>query len=434
LFLGGILPMFSTMSEIKHFFRQRETQLGMDFGLSRMEMLLDLIGNPHHHLTCIHIAGSNGKGSTLHYMKEMLRTEGYNVAAFTSPYLENINEQLTINDKMICDEDFITFFQKVYEKVSKLDADHIMPTQFEIITAMAFLYFEQKEVDVVLVETGLGGRLDATNVITPVLSVITSISLEHTNILGNTLAEIAAEKAGIIKQGVPVISGVREKEPLVEIEKKAQNESADLFVVDRDIVVSDIQHQADTQSFSFSCGNLALKNVELSMLGHHQIDNAALAVTAIYLLQEQGLSVREESIRHGLKKARWKGRFEALSDRILLDAAHNPAGIEGLLQTLQTHYKGKKYCFVFTALKDKNYKKMISMVDEVASELYITEIPHQRGAMAEELYNSSQHQKKHLVKDWQHALKQAMEEKEAIIIVTGSLYFLALARPYLQKH
>ena len=340
--------MFTTMNQIQQFFETRSLQLGMNFGLSRMEELLEKLGNPHKELKYIHLAGSNGKGSTLHYIKEMLITEGYTIASFTSPYLEEINEQLRINDENISDEDFIATFQELSPVIQEMDRAGNGPTQFEILTAMAFSYFHHRNVDLVLLEAGLGGRLDSTNVIVPLVSIITSISLEHTNILGNTLAEIASEKAGIIKAGVPIISGVTEEEPAQVIEQTAQSLKAPYVQLTKDIVVRDVNHTDSTQSFTFTMGDTVLENLSLQMLGRHQVNNAALAVAAVTLLKDV-FPISETSIREGLHKAKWKGRFEKLSDKptIIIDGAHNEAGIRVLLETLRTQYPKRNYRFVF---------------------------------------------------------------------------------------
>lgn len=289
--------MVKTMKEINHFFEQRQVQLGMNFGLSRMEALLTKLGNPQEGLKYIHIAGSNGKGSTLHYIKEILLAEGIRVASFTSPYLIRMNEQLKINTDEISDNDFVADFQELWPIVQEMDSAGNGPTQFEILTAMAFSYFSKKEVDLVLMETGLGGRLDTTNVIQPLLSIITSISLEHTNILGNTLAEIASEKAGIIKSGAPIISGVTAEEPAKVIEEKAASADVPYYQLGRDFYVNDVKQSKHGQSFSISLDNRSIRNIDLQMLGRHQIDNAALAVAAVMLVIE---GIDEKSIRKGI--------------------------------------------------------------------------------------------------------------------------------------
>ncbi|MET3320019.1 UNVERIFIED_ORG: dihydrofolate synthase/folylpolyglutamate synthase [Peribacillus simplex] len=426
--------MVKTMKEINHFFEQRQVQLGMNFGLSRMETLLTKLGNPQEGLKYIHIAGSNGKGSTLHYIKEILLAEGIRVASFTSPYLIRMNEQLKINTDEISDNEFVAAFQELWPIVQEMDSAGNGPTQFEILTAMAFSYFSKKEVDLVLMETGLGGRLDTTNVIQPLLSIITSISLEHTNILGNTLAEIASEKAGIIKSGAPIISGVTSEEPAKVIEEKAASADVPYYQLGRDFYVNDVKQSKHGQSFSISLDNRSIRNIDLQMLGRHQIDNAALAVAAVMLVIE---GIDEKSIRKGIGEAKWNGRFEKISDEplIIIDGAHNPAGIEVLIETLKTHYPDYTYQFIFSSFRDKDYSQMLHMLEKEAIEIIITEFNHERAADAEKLYKQCSHENKSIDKDWQSAIRKGRQntgEKE-ILVITGSLYFLSLVREFISE-
>ncbi|MFB7638254.1 bifunctional folylpolyglutamate synthase/dihydrofolate synthase [Peribacillus butanolivorans] len=426
--------MVKTMKEINHFFEQRQVQLGMNFGLSRMETLLTKLGNPQEGLKYIHIAGSNGKGSTLHYIKEILLAEGIRIASFTSPYLIRMNEQLKINTDEISDNDFVAAFQELWPIVQEMDSVGNGPTQFEILTAMAFSYFSKKEVDLVLMETGLGGRLDTTNVIQPLLSIITSISLEHTNILGNTLAEIASEKAGIIKSGAPIISGVTAEEPAKVIEEKAASADVPYYQLGRDFYVNDVKQSKHGQSFSISLDNRSIRNINLQMLGRHQIDNAALAVAAVMLVIE---GIDEKSIRKGIGEAKWNGRFEKISDEplVIIDGAHNPAGIEVLIETLKTHYPDYTYRFIFSSFRDKDYSQMLHMLEKEEIEIIITEFNHERAADAEKLYKQCSHENKSIDKDWQSAIRKGRQktgEKE-ILVITGSLYFLSLVREFISE-
>ena len=299
---------------------------------------------------------------------------------------------------------------------------------------MAFCYFHHHAVDLVLLEVGLGGRLDSTNVIVPLVSIITSISLEHTNILGNTLAEIASEKAGIIKAGVPIISGVIEEEPAQVIKQTAQSLEAPYVQLSKDITVSDISHTDSTQSFTFAMGDTVFEKLELQMLGRHQVNNAALAVAAVTLLKDE-FPILKTSIREGLYKAKWKGRFEKIWDKptIIIDGAHNEAGIRVLLDTLRTQYPNRNYHFVFTALRDKNYALMIKLLGEVATDIIVTEFTHERAASAEVLFEQSRHEKKRIEKDWKKAINVVLQQpkEEDVIVVTGSLYFLVNVRKYL---
>ncbi|CAH0346343.1 folylpolyglutamate synthase/dihydrofolate synthase family protein [Bacillus sp. CECT 9360] len=421
-----------TMAEINEYLHNRQLQLGMDFGLTRMETLLTCLDNPHHHMKFVHIAGSNGKGSTLNYLKEILQAEGIRTGAFTSPYLESVNEQLSINQSMISDREFISLFNQVHNAVEAMDRSGNGPTQFEILTAMAFLYFKQKEADIVLLETGLGGRLDSTNVVTPVLSIITSISLEHTGILGQSMEEIAREKAGIIKKEVPVISGAAEQ----AIQDKAVAENARLYQLNKDFFIENLGSEGSMQRFSYHFERYTLDEIELGMLGKHQAENASLALTAILLMNErQQYSIREESIRKGLRHAVWSARFELVSKQplIVLDGAHNPAGMSALIETLQNYYPDKGFRFVFAALKDKNYQEMIAALDQKAENIIFTEFPHERAAAAELLYECSKTENIRVMKDWQEAIDHSLgnEMDNEVLIITGSLYFLSLARPYL---
>ncbi|MFE0503603.1 bifunctional folylpolyglutamate synthase/dihydrofolate synthase [Peribacillus butanolivorans] len=426
--------MVKTMKEINHFFEQRQVQLGMNFGLSRMETLLTKLGNPQEGLKYIHIAGSNGKGSTLHYIKEILLAEGIRIASFTSPYLIRMNEQMKINTDEISDNDFVAAFQELWPIVQEMDSAGNGPTQFEILTAMAFSYFSKKEVDLVLMETGLGGRLDTTNVIQPLLSIITSISLEHTNILGNTLAEIASEKAGIIKSGAPIISGVTAEEPAKVIEEKAASADVPYYQLGRDFYVNDVKQSKHGQSFSISLDNRSIRNIDLQMLGRHQIDNAALAVAAVMLVIE---GIDEKSIRKGIGEAKWNGRFEKISDEplVIIDGAHNPAGIEVLIETLKTHYPDYSYRFIFSSFRDKDYSQMLHMLEKETIEIIITEFNHERAADAEKLYKQCSHENKSIDKDWQSAIRKGRQKTggKEILVITGSLYFLSLVREFISE-
>ena len=427
--------MVTDMNEINQFFEHRQVQLGMNFGLSRMETLLTKLGNPHEGVKYIHIAGSNGKGSTLHFIKEILLAEGVRVASFTSPYLIRMNEQLKINREEISDKEFISEFLELWPIIKEMDGEGNGPTQFEILTAMAFSYFSKKGVELVLLETGLGGRLDTTNVIQPLLSIITSISLEHTNILGDTLGEIASEKAGIIKSGAPIISGVTAEEPANVIEEKAASVGVPYYQIGQDILVKDIKQNELGQSFSFSFHTTIVENIPIKMLGRHQISNAALAIAAVTLVSE---NIQEKSIRKGIGKAQWNGRFEKISDEplIIIDGAHNPAGIEVLLDTLKTRYPDYIYKFIFSSFRDKDYAKMLHLLEKEASEIIVTEFKHERAANAEVLYENCPKEKKvRLEKDWQKAITMGKEKTgdREVMIITGSLYFLSLAREFVYR-
>ncbi|WP_409301979.1 bifunctional folylpolyglutamate synthase/dihydrofolate synthase [Peribacillus sp. SCS-155] len=425
--------MFKNINEVIDYLYNRESKLGMDFGLERMESILRKLGNPERRIRNIHIAGSNGKGSTLNAMKSILMEEGLIVGSFTSPHLVKVNERIMINDRMIPDGEIIELVNQLYPFLEEKGA-----TYFEILTIMAFMYFEKSDVDVALIETGLGGRLDSTNVIVPLLSVITSISLEHTDFLGNTLGEIAGEKAGIIKKGIPVICGPVPDEAASVIKQKAISEDAPFYQFNDRFQLESINKLKTNQEITFRMDRTVLERVEVAMLGKHQAFNASLAIAAMLILNENyGFQITEAGIRNGLRKARWAGRFEIISEQpvIILDAAHNPDGVNVLLETLKDRYPDFAYNFVFTALRDKNFKKMIALLDEHANKMIFTKIQNDRAADAEELFAASTARDKDWEQDWKNAIRKgiAATGDDELLVITGSLYFLADAIPFLKK-
>lgn len=423
--------MFNTVEEMMNYLHTRESALGMDFGLGRMESILTALGNPERKFRSIHIAGTNGKGSTLNVIKQILIQSGLQTGTFTSPHLERVNERIMINNTQISDKDLLELINHAFPVIEEYGA-----TYFEILTILSFMYFEKRKVDIAVIETGLGGRLDSTNVITPLLSVITSIGLDHTNILGNTLAEIAFEKAGIIKQAVPVISGVRVQEPSSVIAAKAAEQSAQLYMLDHDLMISNYQMQNQTQSFSLTFGDVEFVDLIQPMFGRHQVDNAALGVSAILLLNQQyGYQIDEECIRKGLLASKWNGRFERLSPQVIIDGAHNPAGITVLIKTLKERYPDKNYRFVFTALQDKKFDDMLHLIDEHASALILTQIDIDRASSLDDLLRASKLADKIAFTDWKEAAEYGLNtvKENEILIFTGSLYFVAFVRPYLKR-
>ena len=423
--------MFTTMEQLMDYLLNRESALGMDFKLDRMERMLKALGNPEKQFRSIHIAGSNGKGSTLKVLQKILEKSGRRTGTFTSPHLEKVNERIMINDTMIADEELLGLMNEAAAVIEEYKA-----TYFEILTLLSFMYFARKKVDLAVIETGLGGRLDSTNVITPLLSIITSISLEHTNILGDTLAKIAFEKAGIIKQGVPVLTGVREEEPFRVISAKAEEKQAGLSAIGREIHVSDYALLEEGQSFSLEWHGTVLKDLIQPMLGRHQADNAALGITAALVLNEiGGLHITEEQIRSGLRASVWPGRFETAAPGIIMDGAHNPAGVTVLIDTLKRRYPDQKYTFVFAVLEDKKFTEMLKQIERQADRLYLTSIENDRAASLEQLLQASTMENKEAFPSWEEAADRALAERQPdeILVFTGSLYFIACIRPYLRR-
>jgi dihydrofolate synthase / folylpolyglutamate synthase len=418
--------MFQTMEDCTDFIFTLKASQYKGQPLESARKILAALGNPETSTRFIHFAGSNGKGSTLNATREILMAHGLTVGAFISPHLERPNERITINKIQISDEDFLHFANRIVEIVHN-QLEGKFPSFFEFMTLIMFQYFAAAELDVALIETGIGGRLDTTNVLNPEVSVITTISLEHTDMLGDTIAKIAGEKAGIIKSKKPVVVGVRDTEARDIIYKEAVERQAPLYMLDETI---HIQKEAEQQLLTYEALGRKIEGIYVRMVGAHQLDNAALAITAALLYDS---SISEEAIRTGLRNASWDGRFERISPQIILDGAHNPEGTAALLQTLAQVEPHKRYKFVYAALQDKDHQVSIRMMERAAFEMYFTEIDLPRAAKAERLAEESRHPHKFVRKDWRSLLPELQNglEKDELLIITGSLYFIAEVRSFL---
>lgn len=418
--------MFHTMKDCTDFIFRLKASQYKGQPLESARKILAALGNPEASTRFIHFAGSNGKGSTLNATREILMTHGLTVGAFISPHLERPNERITINKSQISDEDFLYFANKIADIVHN-QLDGKFPSFFEFMTLIMFQYFAKVQPDIALIETGIGGRLDTTNVLTPDVSVITTISLEHTDMLGDTIEKIAGEKAGIIKFGRPVVVGAREEEARKVIRAEAAQHQAPLYMLD-DII--HVEKTAERQMFTYEALDRKIKDIYVRMAGAHQLDNAALAITAALLYDA---SIKEETIRTGLAKASWDGRFERIAPQIILDGAHNPEGTAALLHTLEQVEPDKRYKFVYAALQDKDHQESIRMMEGAASEIYFTEIDLPRAAKAEVLAEESRHPCKIIQKDWRALLLtlHGNLQEDELLVITGSLYFIAEVRSFL---
>lgn len=439
--------MFQSYDEALTWIHAR-LRLGIKPGLKRMEWMMDRLGHPERNIKTIHIGGTNGKGSTLTFLRCILEEAGYAVGTFTSPYFEQFNERISVNGKPISDEEMLKLANKIKPLAEELETTVLGgPTEFEVITAMALYYFSKiNPVDVALFEVGLGGRYDSTNVINPLLSIITSIGLDHTNILGDTYEQIAMEKAGIIKNGIPIITAVKQPEALQVIQTKANEVKAPLYQLGKEFKVLDQQPLPNGAEFSFSSALIKdLNKLQISMLGQHQIDNSALAVMASQILSQlNAFLIDEKQIRAGLNKAYWPGRFEQISEQplIIIDGAHNEEGIEALANELTNRYHHNRINIFFTALADKKLDKMIAKLDEVAAEITFTQFDYPRASKAEDLAALSTSSNKHVEEDWRVGLQRLLQNQLSqaqnktsndILVITGSLYFLSEVKPFLQQ-
>ncbi|MCM3029961.1 MULTISPECIES: folylpolyglutamate synthase/dihydrofolate synthase family protein [unclassified Niallia] len=421
--------MFQTYEEALKWIHGR-LRLGIKPGLTRMNIMMEKLGFPEKKIKAVHVGGTNGKGSTVAYLRNIMESAGLTVGTFTSPYIEQFNERISINGVPIADEEIKELANILYPIVMEMDKDELGgPTEFEIITAMSLYYFAfVHQPDVVLYEVGLGGRFDSTNIITPLLSVITSIGLDHTAILGETYSEIAFEKAGIIKENTPVIAAVKQQESEEVIVRRAKEENASYYLLGKHFVVEDYQSNEDGEVFTFKTAATKFLHLQIGMLGEHQAENAALAVMAALLLKDS-LHLSEADIRTGLLQARWAGRLEILSKHpyVLVDGAHNQEGVEALVDVLETRYKDKKKSVLFAALSDKKTDKMIEKLGQAASDITFTSFDFPRAAAAEALFRESSHSNKRFTDDWKKLITEKLERlhEDELLVITGSLYFLS---------
>ncbi|MEH7236199.1 bifunctional folylpolyglutamate synthase/dihydrofolate synthase [Bacillus sp. JJ1562] len=417
-------------------------RLGMKPGLARMEWMMERLDHPQEKLRAIHVAGTNGKGSTVSYIRNILQEAGYKIGTFTSPYIETFNERISVDGKPISNDEIVSLLQVIKPLAEEVEETELGgPTEFEVITAMALYYFGQSsDIDFVIMEVGLGGKLDSTNVINPLVSIITSIGFDHMNILGETIEEIAGEKAGIIKPNVPVITAVEQQEAIEVISAKAKEESSPFHQLGQDFFILD--HQSDDgEAFTVKTQNKTFQNLHISMKGAHQVRNASLAVMAVHMLQNSGaVQLKGNELAGGLEKTKWIGRFEEISKEplVILDGAHNPEGINSLVDTIETHLNGKDIHIIFSALSDKKLDTMIEQLEKAANSLTFTSFNYPRAASTGELYeNSSAGEFILTVDHWQEAVKAGLErvssEENVALVITGSLYFISEVREFLMS-
>ena len=415
-------------------------KFGSILGLERMTSLMHELGDPQDELKCIHVAGTNGKGSVCKYIYEVLEAQGYRTGLYTSPFLEVFNERIELDHEFISDEDLQTYTDRVLEKVKVLtDRGEDSPTEFEVITAVAFLYFKEKNADYVVLEVGLGGIGDSTNLIKePLVSVITSISFDHTDRLGNTLAEIAGNKAGIIKSGCPVVTSARDDEALEVIREKAQECGSEIYET-RDITAEIVNESLSGTSFDITLG-AQYYGLQISMIGEHQIENSACALKAIEVLQdEREIEIGIDAIYEGLKKAKQIGRFEVMSDDplVIIDGAHNPDGARTLREGYEKLLKGKNLIMVTGMLRDKDTEHIIGEFRKIAGSFIATEPDNPRKLSADELKELliKQGGRAEAYEDNKAALERAYELAVDYdgIICAGSLYLIGKLRTLIRN-
>lgn len=414
-------------TEARKFIDEVSTR-GSELGLTSITNLLNLLGNPQDDLKFVHVGGTNGKGSLLAYLESILRTAGYQVGRYISPTLFSYRERIQVNGSYISREAFARLLTQVAEAMEQMKAQGMgLPTVFEVETAVSFLYFKETNCDLVLLEVGMGGRLDATNLIkTPVLTALVSISMDHMEFLGNTLAEIAWNKAGIFKDGVPAVSIGQKEEAAEVIRKEAAKKSTSCTFVDKGLF-EDVVYGLEEQRFSYK----EFKNMVIHLAGLHQIENAALALECIRSLRASGYPVADEAVREGLEKTQWKGRFTIIhrEPMVIIDGAHNPDAAERLREAVEQYFPNKKKYYIFGVFSDKEYDKIIDSTAPMADHIFAIETPdNPRALPKEKLVEAVKpvNPSVEAAEDITDAVKKAFAAAgpEDVILIFGSLSFL----------
>ncbi|MBB3109893.1 dihydrofolate synthase/folylpolyglutamate synthase [Paenibacillus phyllosphaerae] len=419
---------------------------GIRPGMERIQLLMEKFGHPERRLKFIHVAGTNGKGSVCAYLTSVLLKSGYDVGTFTSPYITKFTNRFQYNGADIPEETLLALANKLKPQVEEIAATELgSPSMFEVATALAILYYGTVSFpDFVVWETGLGGRLDVTNIVTPIVSVITNVGHDHMDILGNTLDEVAREKAGIIKSGVPVISAVEQPEVVEVIRATAQSRNSTLYLLGEAFRQEAIEVTESEQSFRFEGPFRHLESLSITLSGEHQRLNAAVAVMTLEVLRQYyALILDDEDLQQGLKQAKWPGRLELVSQspRILIDGAHNPEGAQMLAAALKSTYRYGKLHLMMGMLANKNHHDTLRHILPLVDTLVVTE-PDFRKAMPSQELAEIVHQLREqqdrpfeliVEPDWKQALTRLTQltGENELAVVTGTLYLIADVRSQL---
>ncbi len=422
--------------------------VGIRPGLERMNLLMERLNHPHRRLKFIHVAGTNGKGSVCAYLTSVLRKCGYDVGTFTSPYITSYANRFQYNGQDIADEDLLRLANRLKPLSEELAATEWGPlTMFEVTTALAILYYGTVTFpDYVVWETGMGGRLDVTNIVNPIVSVITNIGHDHMDLLGPTLSDVAFEKAGIIKPGVPVVSAVTQPETVDVIRRTAESKQATLYLLGEKFRRETISVSENETSFSFEGPFRAIGPLTISLNGVHQVTNAAVAVMTLEVLRQYyALILEDDALMEGLKETAWPGRLEMVSrePRILLDGAHNPEGMQALAEALRDVYSYDSLNMMIAMMPNKNHDESLKHILPMVNSLIVTEPDFHKKMNADELAGIAKRLQSELggprdivvEPDWRRALERlrglADDGERTLSVVTGTLYLIADARSWL---
>lgn len=432
--------MFETYEEALEWIHTRRG-MGPKPGIRRMEWMMERLDHPEQKFKSIHIAGTNGKGSTVAYLTSLFKENGHTVGSFTSPHIMKFNERISLNGKPISDEEVVGLANRIrplYEEISLTELGGL--TEFEVVTSMMFLYFSQVKPNVVLLEVGLGGLFDSTNVVVPNLSVITTIGIDHIKILGSTIEEIAFQKAGIIKDSVSVVMGnisYPAKKVLLEVAKERGAKVSmfgETFKAEHHPTSSGFH-----ETFDYQSDTCDLENLEISLMGKHQVENAATALHVFRIFcDENQLSYTKEKIKTGLLHAFWPVRMEVVSQKplVILDGAHNEPAMKALLKALENHFSGKKIHVLYASLTTKELEKIGEWLKRIPnSTIHLTTFDFPQVASLIELEERMEIPTAIYHPNWQAAVKDLLEKTkdDELLLITGSLYFLSKVRHLLLK-
>lgn len=411
-------------------------KFGMRLGLDNIKKLLELLGNPQDNLNIIHVAGTNGKGSTCSFISTILKESGYKVGLYTSPYLETFTERIRVNGENIPQEEVARIINIIKEKIEiMVNEGYSYPTEFEIVTAMAFYYYNDQNVDFVALEVGLGGRYDATNVIdNPLVSVIASISLDHTGILGDTIAKIAYEKGGIIKENSTTIVYPQKREAK-EVIKNICKEKNSIYIECNFKDINIKECNIDLQKFDCMINNKEYRDLEIQLIGDHQINNSILALTVIdFINNKKKLNISEESIRRGLRETRWPGRIEKIKENpmFIIDGAHNEDGAISLAKSIDKYLQGRNLTLVMGMLEDKDIKSVLDILIPRFNKIITTTPDNPRAIDANLLEEKIKPYNKEVIckPNIDDAVNYALEnvKSDEVIVSAGSLYMIGAVR------
>jgi len=416
-------------------------KFGIKLGLDSTGKLLELLGNPQDSLNVIHVAGTNGKGSVCSFISNILKEEGYKVGLYTSPYLETFTERIRVNGENIPKEDVARIITLIKEKIDIMISEgYSSPTEFEIVTAMAFYYYNEQKMDYVVLEVGLGGRYDSTNIIkNPLVSVIVSISLDHIGILGDTIGKIAYEKAGIIKENGTAIVYKQVKEAEDVIKEVCKNKNSDYIEVNFDNI---LVKKSDIYSQVYDCTIMDEKfeNIEIKLIGEHQINNSIVALNVVKFLRDnKNVKISNESIKNGLLTTKWPGRIEKIMENpmFIIDGAHNEDGAKSLRKSLEKNFPDKKLTLLIGMLADKDIDSVLKILMPKFNKVITTTPDNHRAINSEELKNRISMYVEDVIsiENIEDAVKYTLDnaKEDEVIISAGSLYMIGTVRTLIKE-